>query len=315
MTQDATIRSVAVIGTGLIGASWAAWFLASGLDVVAHDTAPDAEPRLRAAIAAYWPALQQIGLRDGASPERLRFVATPEAAVAGAGFVQESGPERPDIKAEIFRRMDEAAPAAVVIASSSSFMMPSTLQDWCPAHPERVLLGHPFNPPHLIPLVEVCGGTASDAAAIDAAMAFYAAVGKHPIRLRREITGHVANRLQSALWQEAMHLLIEGVADVAAIDAAIAHGPGLRWALLGPFMNLHLSGGAGGMRYMMDHLGPSMGRMWGELGRLSLTPELAALTVAGVNDELATVDPAAMQRDRDDLLVRLLTMKANSALP
>jgi 3-hydroxyacyl-CoA dehydrogenase len=315
MTQVEQITSVAVVGTGLIGASWAAWFLASGLDVVATDTAEDAESRLRATVAAYWPVLERIGLRPGAAPDRLRFVPDVAAAVEQVGFVQESGPERADVKAEIYRQMDEAAHPGVVIASSSSFMMPSVLQAWCPANPDRVVLGHPFNPPHLIPLVEVCGGVRTDPAAVDAAMAFYAAVGKRPIRLKREITGHVANRLQSALWREAMFLLMEGVADVADIDAAIAHGPGLRWALLGPFMNLHLSGGAGGMAYMMDHLGPSIGAMWQELGQPEMTPELAARSVTGVNDELASVDPVAMQRDRDELLVRLMALKAASALP
>ena len=309
------IATVAVVGTGLIGASWAAYFLAAGLDVRAHDPAPEAEARLRATVAAYWPTLEQIGLRPGASPERLRWEPGIEEAVRAADFVQESGPERADLKAAIYRRMDAATPAHVVIASSSSFMMPSVLQAPCHAHPERVLLGHPFNPPHLIPLVEVCGGERTDPAAVETALRFYADIGKKPIRLKREITGHVSNRLQAALWQEAMHLLEQGVADLADIDAAISHGPGLRWALLGPFMNLHLSGGAGGMRYMLDHLGPSIAGMWREQGQVEMSPGLIAQTVAGIDDALAATDPEAMQRARDALLVRLVALKAGTVLP
>ena len=307
--------SVAIIGTGVIGASWAACFLQHGLDVVAWDPAPDAEAALRRAVEAHWPVLDSLGLLPGASPERLRFAATPAEAVAGAGFVQENGPERLDLKRELFRTLDQAAPPDTVLASSSSTLMPSEFSMAC-ARPERVLIGHPFNPPHLIPLVEVVGGPHASEAAVGRAMAFYAGCGKRPIRIRKEMRGHVANRLQAALWQEAFHLVREGVADVADVDTAIAHGPGLRWALLGPFLNLHLSGGAGGMAHNLRHLGPPTEAMWRDLGTVSLNPALNEAIVAGVDDELRGRDLPTLVRERDAALVALLKTKAASeALP
>jgi 3-hydroxyacyl-CoA dehydrogenase len=305
------VTRVAVIGTGVIGASWAAQFLARGLDVVAWDPAPGAGDALRRAVAAHWPALEAIGLAPGASPDRLRLAATPEAAVEGAPFVQENGPERLDLKRELFARLDAAALPEAILASSSSTLLMSQVQTACAVAPDRVLLGHPFNPPHLIPLVEVVGGALTSEAAIARAMDFYAALGKRPIRLRREITGHVANRLQAALWQEAFHLLREGVAGVEDIDAAIAHGPGLRWALLGPFLNLHLSGGEGGLAALFDKpLWGAVEGMWRELGTVAVDPGLAEAAAAGVAAELAARDPAGMLRQRDAVLLELLRLKA-----
>ena len=307
---------VAIIGTGVIGASWAACFLAHGHDVVASDPAPGAEDALRRAVEADWPVLEQLGLAPGASPDRLRFVAAAAEAVSGAGFVQENGPERLDLKLDLFRALDDAAPEDTVIASSSSTLMPSEFSAGCTRHRERVLVGHPFNPPHLIPLVEVVGGSHASAAAVEAAMAFYRACGKRPIRIRKEMRGHVANRLQAALWQEAFHLVREGVVDVADVDAAISHGPGLRWALLGPFLNLHLSGGAGGMAHNLRHLGPPTEAMWRDLGTVSLDPVLNELIVAGVADELRGRDLPEMVRQRDAALAGLLRAKAAAeALP
>jgi 3-hydroxyacyl-CoA dehydrogenase len=311
---ETSIRTVAVIGTGLIGASWASVFLARGFDVTAYDPAPDAEATLRRTISDQWPTMQRLGLADGASPDRLTLCATAEAAVEHAGFVQENGPERLDFKRTLFAALDAAAPPDTVLASSSSTLMVSEFQEAC-LHPERVLLGHPFNPPHLIPLVEVAGGRQTSEAAIETALAFYRACGKHPIRLLKEVKGHVANRLQAALWQEAFHLVQTGVASVADIDAAISHGPGLRWALLGPFANLHLSGGPGGMAHMLAHLGPPSQAMWRDLGHVTLTPEGNAALVAGVNQALRGRDMPATVQDRDRLLVDLLQAKAASLLP
>lgn len=304
------VQRVAAIGTGVIGASWAAYFLARGLDVAATDPAPNAEDALRRAVAAHWPTMEAIGLAAGASPDRLHFATSPEAALEGADFVQENGPERLDVKRDLFRRLDAAAGTHVVLASSSSFLRMSDVQTACARAPARVVLGHPFNPPHLIPLVEVVGGTATGEDAVATAMEFYAAIGKKPIRLRREVTGHIANRLQAALWQEAVHLVENGVASVADIDAAIAHGPGLRWALLGPFLNLHLSGGAGGIEHVMAHLGPSIAAMWRDLGTASLAPDVQAGIVAGVREELASLEEPAMLRQRDQVLLELLRAKA-----
>ena len=309
MTQ--IVQTAAIIGTGVIGASWATAFLARGMDVIATDPAAGAEQALRRTVAAQWIAMEQIGLSPGASPERLRFVASPEDAVVQVDFVQENGPERLDVKRDLFRRLDEAAPAHSPLATSTSTITVSEFQDACTRHPERVVLGHPFNPPHLIPLVEVGGGKLTSEDAIERALAFYRAMGKHPIRLRRESKGHVANRLQAALWQEAFHLVSSGVASVADVDAAIAHGPGLRWSLLGPFLNLHLSGGSGGIGALFDKpLWQATEGIWRDLGSLSVNPDLAKRVVLGITEEIAARDPVELERQRDDILVKLLKLKA-----
>ncbi len=309
------VERVAVVSTGVIGASWAAHFLARGLDVVATDPAPGAEERLRADVAAHWPTLERIGLVEGASPERLTFTADPAAAVAEADFVQENGPEREDVKHALFAVLDAAARPDVVLASSSSGMLPSVIARGAVKHPERVLVGHPFNPPHLIPLVEVVPGEKTSDQAIERAMAFYTAVGKRPIRLRQELPGHVANRLQAALWQEAYSLVERGIASVADVDTAISQGPGLRWAVLGPFANKHLSGGPGGLRHDLEHLGPPTEAWWRDLRSVTLTPELVDKLVAGVDDELAGIDPAELVARRDAVLHALLAAKARTDLP
>jgi carnitine 3-dehydrogenase len=308
------VDRVAVVGTGVIGASWAAHFLAHGLDVTASDPAPGAEDRLCADVAAHWPVLERLGLAEGASQERLSFTADPGDAVADADFVQENGPEREDVKHALFAVLDAAARPDVVLASSSSGLLPSAIARGCPHHPERLVIGHPFNPPHLIPLVEVVPGERTSAETVDRAMAFYAAVGKRPIRLRQELPGHVANRLQAALWQEAYSLVERGVASVSDIDAAISQGPGLRWAVLGPFLNQHLSGGPGGIAHVLEHLGPPTERWWRDLGEVTLTPELVQKLVAGVDEELAGTDVAELVARRDAVLDALLAAKAETGL-
>jgi carnitine 3-dehydrogenase len=302
---------IAVVGTGVIGASWAAQFLAYGHDVVATDPAPGAEERLRADVAAHWPVLEPVA---GASPDRLTFTADPAAAAAEADFVQENGPEREDVKHALYAALDEAARPDVVLASSSSGMLPTVIARGCPRHPERVVIGHPFNPPHLIPLVEVVPGEKTDEETVERALALYTAVGKKPIRLRQELPGHVANRLQAALWQEAYSLVERGVATVADIDTAISHGPGLRWAVIGPFLTQHLSGGPGGIAHNLEHLGPPIEAWWRDLGQVTITPELIAKLAAGVDDELAGVDPAELIARRDAVLTALLAAKARTGL-
>jgi carnitine 3-dehydrogenase len=309
--MTAGVRRVAVVGTGVIGASWTAHFLAHGLDVVATDPAPGAEERLRADVAAHWSAVTPVA---GASPERLAFVADPAEAVANADFVQENGPEREDVKHELYRVLDAAARPEVVLASSSSGLLPSAIAFGCPEHPERVVIGHPFNPPHLIPLVEVVPGKRTSEDVVERALAFYTSIGKRPIRLRQELPGHVANRLQAALWQEAYSLVERGVATVADIDTAISQGPGLRWAILGPFLNQHLSGGPGGIAHILEHLGPPTEAWWRDLRSVTLTPELTATLVAGVDDELDGVDTAELVTRRDAVLNALLDAKDRTGL-
>jgi carnitine 3-dehydrogenase len=306
---------VAVVSTGVIGASWAAHFLARGLDVVATDPAPGADERLRADVAAHWPVLERIGLAEGASLSRLTFTADPAEAVADADFVQENGPEREDVKHALFAVLDAAARPDVVLASSSSGMLPSVIARGALKHPERVLIGHPFNPPHLIPLVEVVPGERTSDDAVEKAMAFYAAVGKRPIRVRQEVPGHIANRLQAALWQEAYSLVERGIATVADIDTAISQGPGLRWAILGPFLNQDLSGGPGGIGHILEHLGPPTEKWWRDLRSVTLTPELVEKLVAGVDDELDGVDRGELAARRDAVLHALLVAKSGVDLP
>ena len=301
---------VAVVGTGVIGASWAACFLAKGFDVVATDPAEGAEARLRSLVSDFWPALERIGLAPDASPARLKFDSNLASTVAEAVFVQENGPERVDIKRDLIARIDAAAPANTLIATSSSGVLISEIQNAAAHHPERVLLGHPFNPPHLIPLVEVVGGHATSAVAIEQALAFYTALGKKPIHIRREIKGHVANRLQAALWREAFYLVSQGIASVSEIDTAIANGPGLRWALLGPFLNIHISGGPGGIAHVLEHLGPPLESRWNDLGTVTLSAELKKQLADGVDEELAGTDLAALTAQRDALLLFLLEQKA-----
>lgn len=309
--MDLTVKRVAVVATGVIGASWAAYFLARGLDVDAWDPSPGAQERLRAAVAAHWEALSRQGLADGAHLNRLRWHDRLEDALAQADFVQENGPERLDAKVELFRRMDAAAPAHAILASSTSGLAVSDIQQAC-ARPERVVLGHPFNPPHLIPLVEVGGGQRTAPEAVAQAMAFYAYIGKRPIHVRREIKGHIANRLQAALWREAFHLVNEGVATVSDIDTAIAQGPGLRWALMGPFMNLHLSGGEGGIAHLLAHLGGPIEDWWRDLGAPSMDAALQHQVVDGGAQALGTRQATELARARDALLIELLRAKQSS---
>ena len=309
MIGAAGIGTVTVVGTGAIGASWAALALSRGLRVVATDPAPGAEPRLRETAAAF---LAELGQPD--APDRLGFTADLRAAAAAGDLVLENGPERLEVKKEIFAALDEAARPGVLLASSSSGLLPSSFQAACARHPERVLIAHPFNPPHLVPLVEVVGGRLTSEQAVESALEVLRHLGKRPIRLRRELPGHVANRLQAALWREAYHLVGEGVVSVADVDVAISSGPGLRWALLGPFATQHLSGGGGGLEHVLAHLGPPMVDWWHDLGSPVLTPELVAKLVAGVGEEFAGRDEREVLARRDRALRELMSIKARLGL-
>jgi len=301
--------NVAVVGTGVIGAGWATHFLARGFDVTATDPAPGAEQRLRGLVDAGWPAVEALGLADGASRDRLDFTTDVAPAVRDALFIQESGPERLDVKHALIAAIESAAQPDVLIASSSSGLSVSEIQAGA-RHPERIVLGHPFNPTHLIPLVEVGGGRLTSAENVSKAMAFYASTGKKAIRIHKEVKGHIANRLQVALWQEAISLVQRGVASVEDIDTSISHGPGLRWALLGPFINLHASGGAGGIAHLLQHLGASQREWARDLGRYPETDDYIQQIAQGVDAELEGRDFPGMLRQRDELLVQLIASKA-----
>jgi carnitine 3-dehydrogenase len=310
--QQPSIRRVAVVGTGTIGMSWAATFLSRGLEVSASDPAPGAEARLRHFIDTAWPVLARLAPLAATPPHHLlNFCADVESAVAAADFVQESAPEREAIKQVLLARIDAALPPELVIASSSSGLLISRLVASC-RHPERVVIGHPFNPPHLIPLVEIVGGAQTAPPTIERAIAFYSSIGKRPIHIRREVAGHVANRLQAALWREAVHLVAAGVASVADVDTAISEGPGLRWALIGPHLTFHLAGGSGGMAHFLDQLGPPLEGWWDDLGSPRLTPEVRAALTEGVTAEAGTRDIAALAAERDRFLVDLLALKESA---
>lgn len=308
MNSPSEINRVAVVGTGLIGSSWTALFLARGLSVSATDPAPNAERELRAYVERVWPVLQEIGLSPGASPERLTFSADLKTAVAGVDFVQENGPERADYKVKMFAELDAALPPEVILATSTSGLTMSEIQAQC-RHPARCVIGHPFNPPHLIPLVEVVGGAATSADALVRAEQFYTRLGKRTIRLHKEVPGHVANRLQAALWREAAHLVNEGVVSVADVDAAVSWGPGLRWGAMGPNLIFHLGGGKGGIEHFMNHLSGPFASWWEHLGQPKLTPELKEKIIQGVHAEAAGRSLAELAAERDKVVLGLLALR------
>lgn len=309
-TAPVDIKTIGIIGAGTIGASWASLFLAQGKSIAAWDPGPDAEAKLKAFIETAWPSLETLGLVvPGADKGAIDFCGDPAEAASLADFVQESAPERLDVKLQLLAEFEQAVRPEVVISSSTSGLLISDMQKGC-KHPERFVLGHPFNPPHLVPLVEVLGGAATDPDLVDWTVDFYNAVGKRAIRINKEVPGHVANRMQAAIWREAIHLAMEGVASVEDIDAAIAYGPGVRWSLMGPHLTFHLAGGEGGMGHFVDHLGPPTASWWKDLGDPALTDPVKQALIDGVAEEVKgkTVSELAARRDKR-LLAVLKTLR------
>ena len=310
------IQKVAIVGTGLIGASWAAQYLARGFDVIATDPAPNAEANLRKSVDEAWELLTIIGLASGASRERLTFTADMKEAVSKADFVQENVPERFVLKAKVFAQMDEVAPPDSILASSASGITMDIIQSGC-KHPERCVIGHPFNPPHVIPLVEVVGGAKTSEAVIERAMAFYASVGKKPIRLRKALPGHVGNRLQAALYREVLYLIQQGVLSVEDADMAVCYGPGLRWGVVGPSLQWHLGGGPGGIHHFVEHF---MDGFVGQMRKLEMpevTPALMRTIIDGVLKEAngQSVEQLAQAQNKVVLELLALRAKAGRTLP
>ena len=299
------MKTIGIIGTGVIGAGWAARCLAHGLDVVAWDPAPGAEQALRGKIANAWPALARQGLAEGSDPARLRFVATCEEAASAADFIQESAPEEENLKRALLARVDAAARPDVLIASSSSGLLPTKFQADC-KHPGRVLVGHPFNPVYLLPLVEVLGGEATNPASLDAATVFYRSIGMRPLRVRTEIPGYISDRLQEALWREILHMVAEGVATTDELDDAIRFGPGLRWAFMGTNLLFHMAGGDAGMRHMLQQFGPALKLPWTKLVAPELTEELIDRMVEGTMKQAGGRSVAEQERYRDDALISIM---------
>ena len=299
------VKTFAALGGGVIGSGWVARALAHGLDVIAWDPAPNAEANLRQRVNKAWPALQKQGLAAGASPERLRVVDSIEACVADADFIQESAPERLALKLELHAAISAAARPDALIASSTSGLLPSDFYASA-LHPERCVVGHPFNPVYLLPLVEVVGGQHTAPDAIEAAKVVYRRLGMRPLHVRKEVPGFIADRLLEALWREALHLVNDGVATTGEIDDAIRFGAGLRWSFMGTFLTYTLAGGDAGMRHFMQQFGPALQLPWTYLPAPALTDTLIEDVVQGTSAQLGEHSIAGLERYRDDALLGVL---------
>jgi len=302
------VRHIAVVGSGTIGASWAALFLAHGYDVTIYDPQPTAEAATRDLIANAWQGLVALGVASDKTPKSWRFSSDLADAVRDADFVQESGPERADIKRKLYADLEASLKPGVIVASSTSGLVMSDLQVGLTT-PERFAVGHPFNPPHLVPLVEIVGGNKTAPDVLMWLDAFYRRAGKAPIRLNKEVPGHLANRLQAALWREAVYAVTSGIASVEDVDTAVAQGPGLRWAIMGPHMIFNLAGGEGGMKHFLDHIGPAMEDWWRDLGTPQLGPEVNAALIAGVKAEAGDRSRTDLVTQRDAALIALIKQK------
>src|SRR6267142_376184 len=309
MSTTKPIRRVTIIGTGVIGASWAALYLAKGLEVVATDIAPNAEAALKQFVEAAWPALKRLGLAPGASHSKLSFTPKIEAAVSGADLIQENGPERLDFKQKLYGQLDDLLPAEVLIASSSSGLTMSEIQLGCRSHPERSGSGHPVNPPHLVPLVEIVGGARTSEETIERAAEFYKSIGRRTVLVRKEMPGHVANRLQAAIAREVYYLVAEGVVSAADVDTAMSWGPGLRWGIMGNMMLNHLGGGPGGIEHFFQQFSGPMTAWWKTLGSPVLTPEVQETLIESVRAAVGTQTIRDLENQRDDVLLGLLELR------
>lgn len=301
--QDVSV--VASLGAGPIGGGWAAHFLARGYDVVNYIHDPSEEAALRMFIETAWVNLEELGLQPGASLDRLTVTSDLEAAVAEAGFIQESAPERLDLKQALYHRLGDIVPTDVVISSSTSGLTMTDIQKTC-ATPARTVVGHPFNPPYLLPLVEIVGGERSSPEAVEWARAFYEVAGKVPLVLPREIAGFIATRLQEALWREALHMVANGEATPEQIDLALMNGPAPRMAFQGQCMAFHVACGAGGMATNLDQFGPALKLPWTRLEAPELTQELRDKMVDGCNEIAGDRPFEEMAEERDRAIVAIL---------
>ncbi|MEM7732583.1 MAG: 3-hydroxyacyl-CoA dehydrogenase NAD-binding domain-containing protein [Pseudomonadota bacterium] len=298
------MEHTAVLGAGVIGASWTALFLASGRSVAVFDP-EDAEASVRDYVERAWPTMQALGLTERGDPDRMRFVGSAAEAVEGAGFVQENVPERVAIKHATFAEIEPVLAEGAVVASSASGLTLGQMQEgW--RDPARFILGHPFNPPHLIPLVEVMGNARTDADVIPKAERFYADIGKVTIRVNKEVPGHVANRLQAAVWREAIHLVQSGVASVGDVDRAMSAGPGLRWAAMGPTTLFGLGAGPGGLAAFYDHFADTFNGWWADLGDPTLDAETAQMLVEGLAEATKGQSVEELSAKRDAMILGLL---------
>jgi carnitine 3-dehydrogenase len=299
------VTHVTSIGAGPIGAGWAAHFLARGYDVTAYIHHMDEEDQFMSVVNTAWPCLVDLGLAEGASMDRLTITDDLSVAVRDAQFIQESAPERMEIKQALYETLGQITAPEVVIASSTSGLTMTDIQINS-ATPERCVVGHPFNPPYLLPLVEVIGGDKTSEDALDWVMAFYDHAGKEPIRLKKEIPGFIATRLQEALWREALHMVANGEASPEDIDRALRFGPAPRMAIQGQCMAFHVACGAGGMATNLDQFGPALKLPWTRLEAPELTQELRDAMVNGCNDMAAGKHFEDMAAERDRRIVAVL---------
>ncbi|MGE0212171.1 MAG: 3-hydroxyacyl-CoA dehydrogenase NAD-binding domain-containing protein [Parvibaculaceae bacterium] len=299
-----TIKTIGIAGTGLIGAGWAARCLARGLDVIAYDPFPQAEAKLHAAVDVAWPSIEAL-IGKAAKRGKLSFTTDLKHMASSADWVQEAAPEREDLKIRLFREIDAAAKADVIIASSSSGFLPSRMQSEC-KKPERVIVGHPFNPVYLLPLVETVPGDKTSKDSLARAKVFYESIGMHVLELKKEIDGYICDRLQEALWREALHCLNKEVGTTGDIDDAIVYSAGLRWAFMGSFMTYHLAGGDGGMRDFVKQFDPSLDLPWTDLKFPKWSKGLEDRLVQGCEDQAEGKSVKQWEAKRNAVLVDLL---------
>jgi carnitine 3-dehydrogenase len=300
------IKTVGIAGTGLIGAGWAARLLFRGYNVIAFDVSPLAETKLKAQIKTAWPSLEAL-LGKPAKRGKLTFTTDLKEMAAKADFIHEAAPEREDLKIRLFREIDALAAPHVIIASSSSGFLPTSLQSQC-KHPERVLIGHPFNPVYLLPLVELVPGDQTSPEAMDRAAEYFDAIGMQVLRLKKEIMGYVCDRLQEALWRESLHILDKDIASTGDIDDSIVYSAGMRWAFMGSFMTYHVAGGPGGMRDFIKQFDPTLELDWTDLKFPKWNAELERRLVEGCETQAEGRAVAAIEAKRNAILVDMMKL-------
>jgi carnitine 3-dehydrogenase len=300
------IKTVGIAGTGLIGAGWAARLLFRGYDVIAYDVSPAAEERLKAQIKTAWPSLEAL-LGKPKKKGKMSFTTDLKVMAAKADFIHEAAPEREELKIKLFRDIDAVAAPHVIISSSSSGFLPTNLQSQC-QHPGRVVIGHPFNPVYLLPLVELVPGEKTSAEAMDRAAEYFEAIGMHVLRLKKEIMGYICDRLQEALWREALHILNKDIGTTADIDDSIVYSAGMRWAFMGSFMTYHVAGGPGGMRDFIKQFDPTLELDWTDLKFPKWNEALETRLVEGCEDQAAGRKVSEIEAKRNAVLVDMMKL-------
>jgi carnitine 3-dehydrogenase len=302
------IKTVGIAGTGLIGAGWAARLLIRGVNVIAYDVDPAAEAKLRAAVKVAWPSMEKL-LGKTRKKGKLIFTTDLKEMAGKADFIHEAAPEREDLKIKLFRDIDALAPPSVIISSSSSGFLPSRLQSEC-RHPERVVIGHPFNPVYLLPLVETVAGKKTSEDAMDRAGEYFQSIGMHVLRLKKEIDGYICDRLQEALWREALNILDKDVGSTGDIDDAVTYSAGMRWAFMGSFLTYHVAGGPGGMRHFIKQFDPTLDLPWTDLKFPKWNAALEQRLVEGCEAQAGGKSVAKIEAKRNDVLVDMMKLFA-----